>query len=278
MGFWKIVGGIAAGVGTVAMLPVAGAVGAVTITGALIGGAVGAAVAASTDDEDEKKRLRRENETAAATCAEATSKAHKIVAASKAKVKTACKKAKQAELRAAAAEETLKDAAETIESYRESLKDVEAHYQLIIALTAVGMAAAKADGVVAECETGELDEYISGVAATKLPAKVKARIKYLHNHPPTFEKAMNEVVKLGDDGFPYKAFRTLIVDVINADGVVDKNEMDFLNKWDAFVKGGMIPIKATAKKAEVRKLAVEKAGEGKARAKKMTAKKMIVRK
>ena len=158
MGFWKILGGIAAGVGAVALLPVAGAVGAVTATGAIVGGAVGAAVAAGTDDEDEKKRVRAENERTAAKCALATSKAQQVVKDASEKVAKAQKQVKKAEQRAAAAENRVREAAEIMERYRESLKDVESHYQLVIALTAIGMAAAYADGTVDERETGEMDE------------------------------------------------------------------------------------------------------------------------
>lgn len=258
MGFWKILGGIAAGVGAVALLPVAGAVGAVTATGAIVGGAVGAVVAAGTGDEDEKKRLREENERTSARCAIATNNAKKMIAESKEKVAAAQKKAKQAEQRTAEVEKCLQEAASAVERYRESLKDVESHYQLIIALTAIGLAAAKADGEVDERETSELDEYISGVAASKLPAKVKARIQYLHNHPPTFEKAAEEIMKLEKDGLPVDVFRQLIVDVINADGVVMETETAFLRKWDAMVAKGFVPVKITpmrpVKKARVPKV------------------------
>ena len=263
MGFWKIVGGIAAGVGAVALLPVAGAVGAVTLTGAVVGGTVGAVVAAGSDDEEEKKRLRAENERTAASCAAATSKARKAVAESAQKVETAQKKARQAEQRAEEAEKSLREAADTIERYRESLKDVESHYQLVIALTAIGMAAANADGHVDESETSEMDEYISGIAASKLPSKVKARIQYLHNHPPTFEKAAAEIAKLDKKGLPIAVFRQLIIDVVNADGVVEESEKAFLQKWDDMIDSGIVPVKAAAKakpapRAKAAKSAVKK--------------------
>lgn len=265
MGFWKVLSGIAAGVGAVALLPVAGAVGAVTATGAIVGGAVGAVVAAGTDDEDEKKRLRAENERTTAKCAVATTKAKKIVEESNEKVAAAQRKVEQAVQRAAEAERNLQVAAETLESYRESLKDVESHYQLVIALTAIGMAAANADGHVDDCETGEMDEYISGISATKLPAKVKARIQYLHNHPPTFEKAAAEISKLDRKGLPLDIIRQLIVDVVNADGVLENSEKVFLKKWDDMVVNGMVPVtrakvaKSIAEKQKAsKKVAVKK--------------------
>ncbi len=247
MGFWKILGGIAAGVGAVALLPVAGAVGAVTMTGAIVGGTVGAAVAAGT--EDEKKKLREENQRMAATNVAVAQNAERMVSDANQKVSKANEKAAVAEQRANAAEAMAADLKEKIEKtakildrYRESLKDVEAHYQLVIALTAIGMAAASADGSIDACETGELDEYISGVASAKLPAKVKARILYLHNHPPTFEEAFAEVGKLNKEGLPLDAFRQLIVGVIEADGKIEEGEKIFLKKWDDMVVDGKIKV------------------------------------
>ena len=251
MGFWKIVGGIAAGVGAVALLPVAGAVGAVTATGALVGGAVGAVVAAGTDDSDEKKRLRAENQRVAAQRAAESARAEKAVAESREKVAVAEKKAQDAAQRASDAEKSLESAAKMMEQYRASLKDVEKHYQLVIALTAIGMAAANADGSVDESETAEMDEYISGIAALNLPAKVKARIEYLHHHPPTFDAAMEEVTKLDRNGLPLDAFRQLIVDVIGADGVVVASEKIFLARWDHAIAGGLEVLDAKLSVAEV---------------------------
>ena len=259
MGFWKILGGIAAGVGTVALLPVAGAVGAVTMTGAIVGGTGGAAVAAGS--EDEKKKLREENQRMAATNVAVTQNAERMVSDAKQKVSKAKEKAAVAEQRANAAEamaaevkEKLEKVAEILERYRESLKDVEAHYQLVIALTAIGMAAASADGSIDACETEELDEYISGVASAKLPAKVKARILYLHNHPPTFEEAFAEVGKLSKEGLPLDAFRQLIVGVIEADGKVEEGEKIFLKKWDDMVVDGKIKILAKEERHATTKL------------------------
>ena len=247
MGFWKILGGIAAGVGAVALLPVAGAVGAVTMTGALVGGTVGAAVAAGS--EDEKKKLREENQRVVANSAVVAQNAEKIVSDANQKVSKANEKVAVAEQRANAAEALAADLkekyakiVEVLDRYRESLKDVEAHYQLVIALTAIGLAAASADGSIDACETEELDEYISGIASAKLPKKVKARIQYLHNHPPTFEDAFAEIGKLNEEGLPLDAFRQLIVGVIEADGKVEEGEKVFLKKWDEMVVDGKIKV------------------------------------
>ncbi len=242
MGFWKILGGIATGVGAVALLPVAGAVGAVTMTGALVGGTIGAAVAAGS--EDEKKKLREENKRVVARSAVTTQNAMRQVAEAQEKVAEAKRETSNIKADFAEIKEKYDKTAAVLEQYRESLKDVEAHYQLVIALTAVGMAAASADGSVDACETEEMDEYISGIASAKLPQKVKDRILYLHNHPPSFEEAFAEIAKLNKEGLPLDAFRQLIVDVIEADGKVEEGEKIFLKKWDEAVVDGKIKVLA----------------------------------
>ncbi len=244
MGFWKILGGIAAGVGAVALLPVAGAVGAVTATGAIVGGTVGATIAMGTDDSDEKKRLRRENQQVRAESALVAKKAETQVALAQEKTIAAEKKVDEAVARAADVEKNLEKVNASIETYRESLKDVQSHYQLIIALTAIGMAAAYADGTVDDCEAAEMDEYISGTTHSQLPSKVKARIEYLHNHPPSFDEAMAEVDKLDRNGLPINIFRTLIEDVIAADGKLEGAEQLFLEKWDAKFSGKDVKLVA----------------------------------
>lgn len=238
MGFWKIVGGICAGIGAVALLPVAGAVGAVALPGALIGGAVGAGIAVATDD-DEEKRIKEAKERAAAESAVRSEKMEMAVRESRAAAASAREKARQAAERALQAEQNERAAWLKLEEFTKSLKEPESHYQLIIALTAIGMATASADGCVDECEVKDLDEYISGVASSHLPSKVKARITYLRNHPPTFEKAFAEVKKLENTGssVPWNKFRQLVLDIINADGIVTKEEKAFLAVWDGRVSG-----------------------------------------
>lgn len=61
MSFWKMLGGVAAGVGAVAALPVAGPIGAVTAVGAVVGGAIGGTAGAITAFSDEDELKQRDN-------------------------------------------------------------------------------------------------------------------------------------------------------------------------------------------------------------------------
>lgn len=62
MGFLKVLGGIAAGVGMVAAAPVFGAVGAVSLVGAGVGAVVGGVAGSviSSNDEEEQNKFRNE--------------------------------------------------------------------------------------------------------------------------------------------------------------------------------------------------------------------------
>ena len=71
----------------------------------------------------------------------------------------------------------------------DSVKEANEHYQYIVALTAIGMATASADGEVSSVEVEEMDEFISGVSKSALPSVVKGKITRMRNNPPTFEKA-----------------------------------------------------------------------------------------
>ena len=73
LSFWKVAGGVVAGVGAVACLPVAGAVGAVTLKGAAIGGTIGGLGGFAMAKEDEKERSRSRYDVA-----EQTIKANKL--------------------------------------------------------------------------------------------------------------------------------------------------------------------------------------------------------
>ena len=96
---------------------------------------------------------------------------------------------------------------------------------------------------------------------------------------------MAEIAKLDREGLPVDAFRQLIVDVINADGVVEVKEELFLKKWDETVTNGMVlatvaePADKKVNKAVVAKKPAAKGGEAKkAVAKKTTAKKVTTKK
>lgn len=197
MGFWKVLGGVAAGVGAVVALPVAGPIGAVTLAGAAIGATVGglAGAAASAADEEEKRSCRLAGES------EATAKYAKKI-------------------------EKLLDALKDAES---RLHDDQSYFQLLIALFAVGMATASADGTISEEEMADLEEFTAGVGHSNLPPHVKGMITRLKNNPPNFNTAMEHVKKLDIEDF--SLFESVIEVISASDGKVSEEERALL---DAF--------------------------------------------
>lgn len=194
MGFWKVLGGVAAGIGAVACLPVLGAVGAVTLVGAVVGGTVGAVggMIASSSEEEEKESCAREGER------KATAKYEKKV-------------------------EKLVNA---LKEVGDRLKDDQSYFRLLIALFAVGMATANADGKISEEELQELEEFTAGIGCSKLPSHVKGMITKLKNTPPSFNTAMNYVKKAG--GVDLSLFEAVIEVVAASDGRVDEQEKALL--------------------------------------------------
>lgn len=197
MGFWKILGGIAAGVGAVVALPVAGPIGAVTAVGAAVGATVGglAGAAASAIDDEEIEDARRSGERTA------TAKYEKKV-------------------------EKLVDALKEAE---ERLHDDKSYFQLLIALFAVGMATANADGNISDEEMADLEEFTAGIGHSNLPPHVKGMITRLKNNPPNFNTAMKYVSKLDD--IDLKLFESVIEVVSASDGKVTEEEVAFLNAF-----------------------------------------------
>lgn len=193
MGFWKVLGGVAAGVGAVVALPVVGPVSTV-IAGAALAGTVTSA-AASAAKKAQKESSRRTSER------EVTAKYAKKI-------------------------EKLLDALKDAES---RLQDDKSYFQLLIALFAVGMATASADGTVSEEEIVDLEEFTAGVGHSKLPPHVKGTITRLKNNPPNFNTAMKYVQKLDIDD--YSLFEAVIEVVSASDGKVTEEERALLEAF-----------------------------------------------
>lgn len=197
MGFWKVLGGVAAGVGVVSALPVAGPIGAVTAVGAVVGASIGglAGAAESAIDAEEKEDARRSGVRAAT--AKYERKIRKLVAA-------------------------LKEA-----EYR--LHDDKSYFQLLIALFAVGMATANADGHISDEERADLEEFVAGIGHSYLPQHVKTIITRLKNYPPTFTTAMKHVSKL--ENVDLSLFESVIEVVSASDGKVTEEETALLSAF-----------------------------------------------
>lgn len=189
MGFWKVLGGVAAGVGTVAALPAAGPI----LAGAAIAGAAGAAASAVYGEE--KSEARRSGERTA------TAKYEK-------KVQKLLAKLKEAE---------------------PILQDDKSYFQLLIALFAVGMATASADGDISDEERVDLEEFTAGIGHSHLPPHVKGMITSLKNNPPNFNTAVNHVSKL--ENVDLSLFESVIEVISASDGKVSEEETALLSAF-----------------------------------------------
>ena len=197
MGFWKVLGGVAAGVGAVVALPVAGPIGAVTAVGAAVGAVTGgfAGAAASAIDEEKRNDARRSGERRAT--AKYEKKVEKLVSA--------------------------------LGEAEEKLHDDKSYFQLLIALFAVGMATANADGDVSDEEMADLDEFVAGIGHSNLPPQVKGAITRLKNSPPNFTTAMKHVSKL--ENVHLSLFESVIELVSASDGKVSEQESALLSAF-----------------------------------------------
>jgi Skp family chaperone for outer membrane proteins len=203
---WKILGGAVIGVGAIAAAPFTGGgslLGGATLLGSLAGGgAVAAAVGAgavgagagaymSKVEEDEQKKK----------------------------------------------DDKLSKLAEEAEKIETSLNELmsafnnqQQYFNLIIAMTAIGMACANADGEIAEEERTHINEFISGVSAAKLPQEVKDRINALYEEPPRLKQAFDLVLAVNAKSF--SVFDQIIDITIDADGHVHEKEIEFKNDWE----------------------------------------------
>lgn len=184
---WKVLGGVAAGVGTVVAMPVAGPIGAVTATGAAIAGTVGALTAATASYvEGRRERVARQEavEQARASCL-----------------------AELSALRSARARD-------------------DAYYQLLLAMVAMGLAAATCDGVLHPDELADIEEFTAGVASGSLPERVRSRIDALIASPPDLATAWAYAEPLAREDLGY--LEAVVRLVIGSDGVLEAEESAFL--------------------------------------------------
>ena len=204
MGFWTVLGGVTLGVGAVAAAPFTGGgsiLGAASLAGSLAGagtiaaatgaGVAGAAAAAAISDSD-KEEGRRAGERH--TTAKYHQKTEKLISA-------------------------LKEA-------DSKLNDDKAYFLLLIALFAVGLATAKADGNISKEETQDLDEFVIGVGHSNLPPHVKGAITKLKNNPPNFTTAMSHVRKVPN--VDMSLFEAVIEVISASDGNVSSQEKALL--------------------------------------------------
>ncbi|WP_052470670.1 TerB family tellurite resistance protein [Vibrio owensii] len=204
MSFWKTAGWIAAGIGAVVAAPVTGggsvaaligAAGTTTAAGVALGAAAGLAGSALTDNSEEKARAEGRNQGRA-------------------------EKAKEVE--------KLKSALEQQERHFASHKDYEDY---LIALTSVGMACASCDGHISQEEQTEIQEFVAGIASSKLPDSVKKRIKDITNDQISLNTAFELAKPFMKSAKDKQDFLDVIEMTMEADGYVSGKEKLFLESW-----------------------------------------------
>lgn len=197
MSIFKILGGAAAGVGLVAAAPVFGAVGAVTAVGAAVGVGIGALAGgiATKIDNDEKTKAR--------------SNAHKEGVS--------------------AGENAVK------EKFSEMLNETKKRDELLLALVAMGITMANADGVIEEEELLEIQTFTGEIEKNSyIPEEIKNAVKNILEEKPNFRTSLQYVKKIDKESY------SLITDLLNivahADGEVSSGEKIILEKWENFLE------------------------------------------
>ena len=98
--------------------------------------------------------------------------------------------------------------------------------QLLIAMTAVGVAVANADGEIADSERDEIERFVAGVLASTFPQSVKDLIGSIYSSPPPFREALSQYVApiMDEPYFDWMLIDEVIAIVTDADGMVHPSE------------------------------------------------------
>ena len=199
MGWGKILGLAALGVGAIAAAPFTGGgsiLGAATLAGSLAGaGTIAAAGAAAATGAGVGYVLSKKEEE------EEKEKDKKIAGFSQ--------KAEKAET---------------------TLKEHEKHTNLILALSALGCAMANADGEISPEELVELHEFVGGISSQSYPTHIVEQINEMISNPPSFNDAMKHLERI--DAIEFPEIRNLLVMIMESDGVIHKKEEAFLKAFD----------------------------------------------
>lgn len=104
------------------------------------------------------------------------------------------------------------------------------YFSGIIAMQAVALAVAHADGSISDTEKQHISELLHGVSAEYLPANVKSRIQELTDHPVTIHEAFRMAK---ESGLPMELFDDILYVTIHADSILHPQEQQFMEIWEA---------------------------------------------
>jgi len=204
MGFFKCLAYVAGGVGAVVLAPMTGgsslavaigALGTTTAAGAAIGAGVGAAAAAIDHASSSREEAYQQG-------IEVGTKAGEAIAQTKYEKKVAAM-------------------AKRLQGYQDFDKK-------LVAMYAIGLSVANADGVICAEEREELDMFVAGCGSAHLSAAVKERIQKLTDRPPTLPQALQYARRAQ---LPKRDINDIIDVIANADGVVNPHEEKFIARW-----------------------------------------------
>ncbi|EPO6703955.1 hypothetical protein ACR96V_31670 [Pseudomonas aeruginosa] len=207
--YWKVLGGAAVGVGAVAAAPFTGGgslLGAASLAGSLAGagtiaaavgaGVAGAVVGANLGDDES---VRQEGYNAGL---------------------------KEGKAQNATEIDQLKKG---LEKALGGLKGASEHFNAIIAMHAVAVAAANCDGHICESERECIEMFIAGLASSSFPDTVVEKITALYQAPPKLIEAF-ELAKASS--VEMSIYDEIINLVIHADGAVHVQENAFMQAWN----------------------------------------------
>ena len=103
-------------------------------------------------------------------------------------------------------------------------------FNYIIALSAMGIAMANANGEIHENEKAELEEFVGGVAKSNFPTNVKNEVERLWNNPPTFQESMKYMEYVAPEN--YATIKEVLEVVMDADGIRHKEQLKFLQDYE----------------------------------------------
>ena len=125
---------------------------------------------------------------------------------------------------------------EMISKMDQVLKDTTKFYEYVIAMHAIGLATANADGHLSNEESEEIEEFISGIMSSKLPVNVKNQIRVMAENPPSLPTAYELLKRVDMTEKGWRDVDDLIEIVIQADGYVDERESELKKSWQLLRK------------------------------------------
>ncbi|MBS0349131.1 MAG: TerB family tellurite resistance protein [Proteobacteria bacterium] len=115
----------------------------------------------------------------------------------------------------------------------ERLKGYHDFDKTVLALYAIGLATANADGHISKDELDEIDAFVSGWASEILPQHIREAINELREAPPTLAHA----VAFAREANLKKADVQDVMDIVSlADGTICEYEKKFIAQWEQMAK------------------------------------------